>query len=66
MCIQRFESIGCTQNFCAFFCNIQSLLKNKQKNINQRNIPRLHQRYFAIFRVACEFLDDWSSPVSKR
>jgi len=45
-----------------FFCKIQSLFKNKQKNINHRNIPRLHQRPFAIFRVACEFLDDRSSP----
>ena len=50
----------------AFFCKIQSLFKNKRKNINQRNIFRLHQRAFAIFRGACEFLDDRNSPALKR
>ena len=59
-------TIRCTKKFWAFFCKIQSLFKTKRKNINQRNILRLHQRPFAIFRGACEFLDDRNSPALKR
>jgi len=37
----------------SFICKIQSLNKQKQtKNINQQNVPRLHQRPSAIFRLA--------------
>jgi len=53
------------KNFELFLQN-SIFIQKQTKNINQRNIRRLHQRSFAVIPVACEFLNDRSSPATKR
>jgi len=59
------------QNVCVqkssvlLFYKIQSLFKNRQKILISEIFP-VCINDFAIFRVACEFLDDRSSPASKQ
>jgi len=48
------------QKNSAFFVKF-NLYSKTNKNINQRNIPRLHQRPFAIFRITQIIAEAFSS-----